>query len=55
MLPRQTAQVNALIARLISETEQQPGGVVNIFTGGYATADDLGRAELPSVSNKRRQ
>jgi betaine-aldehyde dehydrogenase len=34
MLPRQTAQVNSLLAQVISETEGLPKGVVNIITGG---------------------
>lgn len=34
MLPRQTAQVNALLAKVISETPELPKGVVNMFTSG---------------------
>jgi betaine-aldehyde dehydrogenase len=33
--------VNALIARLISETEELPRGVINIFTGGYEAGNVL--------------
>ncbi|MGD9895399.1 MAG: aldehyde dehydrogenase family protein, partial [Dehalococcoidia bacterium] len=34
ILPEQTAQVNALISEVISETHELPPGVVNILTGG---------------------
>ena len=34
ILPERTAQVNALIAEVISETDGLPPGVVNIVTGG---------------------
>jgi betaine-aldehyde dehydrogenase len=51
MLPRQTALVNALIARLISETEELPCGVVNIFTGGYEAGDALVTSpDVPVIS-----
>ncbi len=41
MLPTQTAQVNALISRIISEIEELPTGVVNIFTGGQEAGNAL--------------
>jgi betaine-aldehyde dehydrogenase len=34
ILPKETAQVNALISEVISETEGLPPGVVNVLTGG---------------------
>ncbi len=34
ILPKETAQVNALIGEVISETDGLPPGVVNILTGG---------------------
>src|SRR6185503_8802772 len=34
VLPRETAQVNALISEVISDTDGLPPGVVNIRTGG---------------------
>jgi betaine-aldehyde dehydrogenase len=51
MLPRQTAHVNALIARLISETDGLPRGVVNIFTGGQEAGSVLVTSpDVPVVS-----
>jgi betaine-aldehyde dehydrogenase len=47
MLPRQTAQVNALISEVISETQGLPDGAVNIFTGGREGIEFL--AESPDV------
>ena len=41
MLPRQTAQVNALIAGIISETPDLPRGLVNVFTCGHDAGDAL--------------
>ena len=35
MLPGQTAQVNALLAQVISEAEGLPPGVVNVIIGGH--------------------
>lgn len=50
-LPGQTAQTNALIARIISETDELPLGVVNIVTGGRATGDVLVRSRgVPVIS-----
>jgi betaine-aldehyde dehydrogenase len=51
MLPKQTAQVNALIARLISEVEELPRGVVNIFTGGRDAGNVLVTSpDVPVIS-----
>lgn len=51
MLPRQTAQVNALIAEIIADTPELPKGVVNIFTGGHAAGDVLVRSpDVPVIS-----
>jgi len=51
MLPRQAALVNALIARLISDTEELPRGVVNIFTGGPESGDVLVTSpDVPVIS-----
>jgi acyl-CoA reductase-like NAD-dependent aldehyde dehydrogenase len=36
ILPKETAQVNALISEVVSETDDLPPGVVNILTGGRA-------------------
>lgn len=47
MLPRQTAQVNALISEVISETQGLPDGVVNIFTSGREGVQFL--VESPDV------
>ena len=41
MLPAQTAQVNALISRVISEVKSLPRGVVNTFTGGHEAGNAL--------------
>ncbi len=41
MLPTQTAQVNALMSRIISEIGDLPQGVVNIFTGGHEAGNAL--------------
>ena len=41
MLPKQTAQVNALIAAIIAETPDLPRGVVNVFTGGQDAGNAL--------------
>jgi betaine-aldehyde dehydrogenase len=51
MLPTQTAQVNALIARLVSEIEELPQGAVNIFTGGYEAGNVLVTSpDVPVIS-----
>jgi betaine-aldehyde dehydrogenase len=47
MLPRQTAQVNSLISEVVSETEELPPGVVNIFTSGREGVEYL--VESPDV------
>jgi len=50
-LPRQTAQVNSLIAELVGETEELPPGVANTITGGHVTGDVLVRsADVPTIS-----
>jgi betaine-aldehyde dehydrogenase len=50
-LPAQTAQVNALMAQVISETSELPPGVVNVITGGHVTGDVLVRSpEVPLIS-----
>ena len=51
MLPRQTAQVNALISRLISEIEELPRGVINVFTGGQEAGNVLVTSpDVPVIS-----
>ena len=51
MLPRQTAQVNALIAEIISQTPGLPRGVVNVFTGGQEAGDALVTSpDVPVIS-----
>jgi betaine-aldehyde dehydrogenase len=51
MLPTPTAQVNALINQIISETPELPIGVVNIITGGPAAGDVLVRSpDVPVIS-----
>ena len=51
MLPTPTAQVNALISQIISETPELPRGVVNIFTGGRDAGDVLVRSpDVPVIS-----
>jgi betaine-aldehyde dehydrogenase len=51
MLPRQTAQINALIARIIAETPELPVGVVNIFTGGHISGSVLVSSPyVPTIS-----
>jgi len=50
-LPAQTAQVNALMAKVISETRELPPGVVNVITGGHVTGDVLVRSpDVPLLS-----
>ena len=51
MLPRQTAQVNTLIAEIISQTPDLPRGVVNVFTGGQEAGDALVTSpDVPVIS-----
>ncbi|HBL7018164.1 aldehyde dehydrogenase family protein [Serratia marcescens] len=51
MLPRQTAQINHLIAKIISETPELPDGVVNIITGGHVAGAILVESEqVPVIS-----
>jgi betaine-aldehyde dehydrogenase len=47
ILPKETAQVNALIGEVISETDGLPPGVVNILTGGREGLEYL--VETPDV------
>jgi betaine-aldehyde dehydrogenase len=50
-LPRQTAQVNSLIAELVGGTEGLPPGVANTLTGGHVTGDVLVRSpDVPTIS-----
>jgi betaine-aldehyde dehydrogenase len=50
-LPRQTAQVNSLIAELVGGTEGLPPGVANTITGGHVTGDVLVRSpDVPTIS-----
>ena len=50
-LPSQTAQTNALIARILSEAPDLPAGVVNVITGGRETGDALVRSpHVPAIS-----
>lgn len=51
ILPKETAQVNALIGEVISETEGLPPGVVNILTGGREGLEYLvGTPDVPVIS-----
>ena len=47
ILPKETAQVNALISEVISETADLPAGVVNILTSGRDAIEYL--VETPDV------
>ena len=47
VLPKETAQVNALIGKVVSETDGLPAGVVNILTGGREGIEYL--VETPNV------
>lgn len=47
ILPQETAQLNALMSEVISETEGLPPGVVNIITGGRPSIEYL--VESPDV------
>jgi betaine-aldehyde dehydrogenase len=50
-LPWQTAQTNALMAEIISETRGLPAGVVNVVTGGHVSGDALVTSpEVPVIS-----
>ena len=50
-LPSQTAQTNALIAEIISGSEELPPGVVNVVIGGRDTGDALVRSpRVPVIS-----
>lgn len=50
-LPRQTAQINALLAEIISETEGLPRGVVNLFIGGHLGGNELVTSpDVPVIS-----
>ena len=50
-LPVATAQTNALIASIISETPGLPPGVVNVLIGGHESADVLVRSpDVPVLS-----
>jgi acyl-CoA reductase-like NAD-dependent aldehyde dehydrogenase len=51
ILPRQTAQVNALISEVISETEGLPAGAVNILTGDRKAIEFLVESsDVPVIS-----
>lgn len=51
MLPRQTAQVNTLIAEIIAGTPGLPPGVVNVFTGNRASGSVLVESpDVPTIS-----
>ncbi len=50
-MPGQTAQVNALVSKVISETAELPLGVVNIVTGGKEVISYLVESpEVPTLS-----
>ena len=50
-LPRQTAQVNSLIAALVGDTPGLPPGVANTITGGHVSGDVLVRSpDVPTIS-----
>lgn len=50
-LPRQTAQVNSLIAEIVGGTEGLPPGVANTLTGGHVTGDVLVTSpDVPVIS-----
>lgn len=50
-LPRQTAQVNSFMAKIIAGTEGLPRGVVNLFTGGYESGNVLVESpDVPTIS-----
>jgi betaine-aldehyde dehydrogenase len=50
-LPRQTAQVNSLMAEIVGGTEGLPPGVANTLTGGHVTGDVLVTSpDVPVIS-----
>ena len=50
-LPRQTAQVNSLMAEIVGATEGLPPGVANTLTGGHVTGDVLVTSpDVPVIS-----
>lgn len=50
-LPRQTAQVNSLIAGIVGGTDGLPPGVANTLTGGHVTGDILVTSpDVPVIS-----
>jgi betaine-aldehyde dehydrogenase len=50
-LPRQTAQVNSLMAEIVGETQGLPPGVANTLTGGHVTGDVLVKSpDVPVIS-----
>jgi betaine-aldehyde dehydrogenase len=50
-LPRQTAQVNSLMAEIVGQTEGLPPGVANTLTGGHVTGDVLVKSpDVPVIS-----
>jgi betaine-aldehyde dehydrogenase len=50
-LPRQTAQVNSLMAEIVGGTEGLPPGVANTVTGGHVTGDVLVTSpDVPVIS-----
>lgn len=51
MLPRQTAQINHLLAKIIAETPELPAGVVNVIIGGHVAGGALvDSAQVPVIS-----
>lgn len=51
ILPKETAQVNALIGEVISETDGLPLGVVNVITGGREGLEYLVESpDVPAIS-----
>ena len=50
-LPRQTAQVNSLMAEIVGTTDGLPPGVANTLTGGHVTGDVLVTSpDVPVIS-----
>jgi len=51
MLPRQTAQLNHLIAQIIADTKGLPAGVVNLITGGQPAGEAIvASPQVPTIS-----
>jgi betaine-aldehyde dehydrogenase len=51
ILPKQSAQVNALISEVISETDDLPAGIVSIITGGREALEYLvDHRGVPAIS-----